>query len=232
MNNNNWTKEEDKILNKYYPKIGTKVKMFLPDRTLDAIDHRVRRLGIKYEPLGEEPAGYLDIETNSLQGDFGFIYCWCIKAANEDKIYYGVIKPEEISNGILDRRILEELLEVLSKFRTIYTYYGTKFDLAFIRTRVLYHGLEFIPYGLIQHRDLYYLVKRILRIHNNRLESVADLLNIRGKTHLEPRIWNRANAGDKEAIEYILDHNKKDVILLEKVHNKLKDYEARTKRYL
>jgi uncharacterized protein YprB with RNaseH-like and TPR domain len=232
MNNNYWTKEEDKILAKHYPKIGTKVKMFLPNRTLDAIDHRVRRLGIKYEPLGEEPVGYLDIETSGLQGDFNYMLSWSIKTANIDEVKTGVIKPKEISDGTLDKRIVQEAIDTLQNYRTIYTFYGTKFDIAFLRTRALYHDIEFIPYGLIQHKDLYYLVKRILRIHNNRLESVADLLGIKGKTHLEPRIWVRANSGDKEALQYILEHNIADVILLEKVHKKLKDYEAKTRRYL
>ena len=61
MENYNWTKQEDKILAKHYPMIGTKVIQFLPNRTLDAVDHRVRRLGIKYGlfPIGDEC--YLDM---------------------------------------------------------------------------------------------------------------------------------------------------------------------------
>jgi uncharacterized protein YprB with RNaseH-like and TPR domain len=229
---NNWNSEEDKILKKYYSKIGTKVKMFLPDRTLDAIEHRVRRLGLKYQPVGEEPVGYLDIETSGLQGDFNYMLSWSIKTANIDEIKSGIIKPKEISDGTLDKRIVKEAIDTLQNYRTIYTFYGTRFDLPFLRTRALYHDLQFIPYGLIQHKDLYYLVKRILRIHRNRLESAADLLGIKGKTHLEPRIWIRANSGDKEALQYILDHNIADVILLEKVHKRLKDYEAVTRRYM
>ncbi|WP_424606861.1 ribonuclease H-like domain-containing protein [Caldisericum exile] len=229
---NNWTSEEIKILEKHYPKIGIKVKMFLPHRTPESIEHKARRLGIKYNPLGEGKAGYLDIETTGLQGDFNYMLSWCIKTANKDEVKFGLVKSEEQVNGTLDKRITKELIEALKEYNVIYTFYGTRFDVAFLRTRALYHDIEFVPYGLIQHRDLYYLVRRILKIHRNRLENVADLLGIKGKTHLEPRIWIRANSGDSEALKYILEHNKADVILLEKVHKKLKNYEAQTRRYL
>jgi len=227
-----WTKEEDVILKKHYVVLGTKCIKFLNNRTIDAIEHRARRLGIRYTPFGEGKAGYLDIETTGLQADFQFILTWCIKTANEDEIKYGIVTKDELRNGTLDKRIIKELINTIQEYSTIYTFYGSRFDLAFARTRALYHHLDFIPYGLIQHKDLYYLVRRILRIHRNRLESVADLLGIKGKTHLAPRIWVKANSGDEQALKYILKHNIADVILLEKVHKKLRDYESKTRRFV
>lgn len=233
VNGDLWTKEEEKLLKKHYPQLGPyKTRLFLESRSYDAIEKKARKLGIKYNPIGEGKVGYLDIETSGLQGDFNFMYSWYIKTANEEEYEYAIVTGEEIANGTLDERIVKELIKSVVKYKTIYTFYGTRFDISFSRTRALYHGLEFIPYGLVQHKDLYYLVRRILRIHSNRLESVADLLGIKGKTHLEPRIWVMANTGNPDALQYILDHNKADVILLEKVHKKLMDYEARTRRYI
>ena len=227
-----WSKQELKILKSKYPQLGSKCIDFLENRTIDAIEHEARRQGIKYSPVGEGRAGYLDIESSGLQGDFNFMLTWCIKEANSDNVYWSAITPNEIKNGILDKRIIKELIRTLKGFKTIYTFYGTNFDIKFARTRALYHGLDFVPYGLVQHKDLYYLVKRILRIHSNRLESTADLLDISGKTHLHPRIWVQATGGNPKAIGYILDHNVADVKLLEAVHKKLMDYEGRTKKYV
>jgi uncharacterized protein YprB with RNaseH-like and TPR domain len=227
-----YTKEEDKILAKYYPNIGSKVQMYLVGRSLDSIDHRCRRLGIKYNPLGEGKVGFLDIETSGLQGDFNFMYSWCIKVAGEEKIYSSCITSEEMKNGMLDYRVVNELIMTLPEFKRVYTFYGTRFDVPFSRTRALYHGLEFVPYGLVEHKDVYYLARRVLKIHRNRLETVADLLGIKGKTHLDPRLWVQANCGNEEALGYILDHNIHDVVLLEQVYRKLMEYEARTRRYL
>lgn len=229
-----WTKTEINLLKKKYPQMGTKIIMFLPNRTIESIEHKVRRLGIKYtgglHPDG--PSGYLDIETSGLQGDFNFMYCWWIKVAGEEKYYHAEIKAEEIHNGTLDKRIVEQLVETLKLFKRIYTFYGTNFDIPMARTRALYHGLDFIPYGLLEHKDVYYMARSLLRIHSKRLESVCDLLGIKGKTHLEPRYWVMANTGNSEAINYISEHNRLDVIILEKAHRKLQEYQAGTRRFM
>ena len=229
-----YTKEEDKILKKYYPKLGIKVKEFLPDRSLDSIEHRTRRLNIKFTG-GLNPEGlngYLDIESSGLQGDFNFIYCWSIKVADKDKVYWDIITPEEIHNGTLDKRIIQSLVNTLKIFKRVYTFYGSNFDIPMTRTRALYWGIDFVPYGLVEHKDVYYMSKRLLCIHSHRLEATADLMEIKGKTHLEPRYWVMAVTGNLEALGYILDHNKKDVILLEKVHKKLQEYQGDTRRFI
>jgi uncharacterized protein YprB with RNaseH-like and TPR domain len=227
-----WLKTEDKVLKKYYPVLGTKSAKFLTGRSIDAIEHRARRLGIKYTPIGEGPVGFLDIETSGLQADFNFMFSWSIKTADSKEIISAVITPEELHTGILDKRIIKELIKVMYNYKRIYTYYGTLFDIPFIRTRALYHKLEFIPYGLVQHKDVYYLARRILRIHSKRLQSVCGLLGIKGKTHLEPRIWVMANTGNPKALKYILEHNKADVIILERAYKKLQTYEGRTRRFI
>ena len=43
-----WTEEEDDILRKYYPTMGSKVVDMLPGRTVGSLPDRVARLGIKY----------------------------------------------------------------------------------------------------------------------------------------------------------------------------------------
>jgi uncharacterized protein YprB with RNaseH-like and TPR domain len=228
----NWTKEDIKILEKYYPSIGARVQEFLPERSKSSISHKASRLGISYKDLCDGKIGFFDIETTGLNADFAWMYSWAIKTLGEDETYYAVVTQDEIREGILDQRIIEELVETLKKYKRIYTYYGSRFDVPFARTRALFHNLDFVPYGLVEHRDLYYLVRRILKLHRRRLENVCDILGVTGKTHLEPRIWVMANTGDEESLEYILDHNIKDVLILERVYKRLQEFEAKTRRYL
>jgi uncharacterized protein YprB with RNaseH-like and TPR domain len=63
-----------------------------------------------------------------------------------------------------------------------------------------------------------------MKLHSNRLETVCDLLGIKGKTHQNPATWRLAKGGNKKALEEILDHNKWDVRILEEVYNRLKDF--------
>lgn len=228
----NWTKDEIKILQKYYPAIGARVKDFLPNRSESSLRHKASRLGIPYKDLAMGKVGFFDIESSGLNADFGWMYSWCIKTLGEDELFYAVVTQKEVRDGILDKRIVKELVETLKKYKRIYTYYGSRFDVPFARTRALSHGLDFVPYGLVEHRDLWYLARRILKLHRNRLENVCDILGVVGKTHLEPKIWIMANTGNEDALEYILQHNTKDVEILEAVYKRLQEFEARTRRYM
>jgi len=231
---NRWTKSEEQVLIKYYPDLGTLTTIL--DRTPAAIRHKFQRISGRcspYKPLVEEKRiGYFDIETSQLQADFGICYSWVIKVKGKNEYYGSIITRNEIIAGMLDKRVMEELMDAFQNFDIIYTYYGSRFDIPFVRTRTLIHGLEFIPRGQIIHRDLYYLARRCLKLSSNRLANVCRVLGIEGKTNIEQRYWVLANTGNPTALKYIAEHNKGDVDILEKVHEKLSKFEAPSRRWM
>ena len=229
---NHWTKQEDKLLRQYYPQMGTSMVEFLPNRSKSAIEHRCRVLNVKYGlfEIGEE--AYLDIETTNLRADFAYMVSWAIKVKGLDLVFSDVITKEEIFNEVFDKRIVESLINRLKTFKRVYGYYSTKFDIPFARTRALKWDIEFPPYGLIQHQDIYYLVKSKLCLSRNRLEAVCEFLGIKGKTKLEGGIWVRAAVGNKKCLEYILKHNIADVKILERAHKRIMKYAGIQKRSL
>jgi uncharacterized protein YprB with RNaseH-like and TPR domain len=167
---------------------------------------------------------FFDIETTGLQGNWDFMITYSIKPEGENDIICGAITKKEIEDGSFDRRIVKECIDNLMKFDRVYTFYGTKFDIPFLRTRALEQGIDFPIYGSISHKDIYYIAKHKLKLHSNRLESVCDLLGIKGKTHENPNTWRFASGGNKKAIDDILNHNIWDVRILEDVYNRLKDF--------
>lgn len=236
-----YSKEEKKLFKKYYPLLGTKILQYLlqikePSRnwTIDSIDHAVRNLGFKFGvfELGEE--AYCDIETTNLNADFAFMLSYCFKVRGQDKIYGSCITSEEIRTGILDKRLIEDFVKDLRRFKKIYTFYGDRFDVPFARTRALAvdNGIDFPPYGLIQHCDIWYIARSKLKLSHRRLDNVCNLLGIEGKTHLDGKTWILAATGDKQALNYVYEHNKVDVVILEKAHKKLEVYAAQSRRYL
>ena len=168
--------------------------------------------------------GYLDIESSNLKANFGIMLSYCIKDNDNNTIYGSVITKAELMNGVLDKRLVEECIRDMQSFDKIITYYGTKFDIPFIRSRALYWGIQFPEYSTINHKDCYYMVRAKLCIHRNRLEDACRLMGITGKTHIDSQYWIKALTGDRESLDYILDHNKKDVIILEKLYKRLKVY--------
>jgi uncharacterized protein YprB with RNaseH-like and TPR domain len=165
--------------------------------------------------------GYFDLETDGFKADFSTMLTWCVKEKG-GKITSGVIKKKELFTTVdVDKRLFADLVEELSKYKIIVTYFGTRFDLTFARTKALRYGLPFLEYGETYHFDLFYTVKSKLNLGRKSLDSVCDYLGIEGKTDINKEAWRRAKYGNEKALKEVLRHNEGDVIISEKVHEKL-----------
>lgn len=184
-----------------------------------------------YEPPEAERIGFLDIEASNLDADFGIILSYCIKDSVSSKIYEDTLTLKDVQQskaGDEDKRIVAKLIEDVGQFDKIVTYYGKRFDVPYIRTRALSTGVEFPVYGTLSHIDLYFVLRHRFKLSSNRLENACRvLLNKTQKTRIENKFWRGGTRGDKKSLQYILDHNRKDVLDLEKLYYKVIDYVRR-----
>lgn len=172
-------------------------------------------------PNEGEQIGFFDIETSNLDANYGIMFSYCIKPAGKREITGRLITSKELKKD-LDKEVCKQLLIDISKFDKLVGYYSTKFDIPFIRTRCIRHGLEFPEYGQLFHKDVYYIIRNKFKLHRNRQEIACRfLLGKTEKTHLLPETWMRAMQGDKKSLQYIYDHNKRDVRDLERLYNKV-----------
>ena len=232
-----WTKEEVELIEKYFKSSITELLLFNkilainPNRTYGAIlrkiyEYKENGWG-KKNYLKKLRVGYLDIEATGLQGNFAHMLSLFIKVQGQKKYYSSIIMKKEIFDGDFDKRLVKELLVAFEHFDVLYTHYGSdyRFDLPFIRTRVYRHKLEkMLPQFMEKFiLDTFSIAKAKLKLHSNRLDSIADALGITNikKTPLSPSIWEMGKVGQPKALEYIAKHNKHDVILLEAIHKKL-----------
>lgn len=176
--------------------------------------------------------GVLDIEFDNFKADFGTILTYAIKVLNKKKIYTGRIYKKDLFSYKFDERIVKNLVRDINKFDELITYYGTKCDIPYIRTKSLEFGFDFPFYGFIKHIDLYYWVKYKLKLHRNSLDSACRFLGVDEKNHVDMKIWKKAKFGDRKSLDYVLDHNVRDVIATEKVYHILKNYSRKTSRSL
>lgn len=188
-----------------------------------------KETGLPWYTYPEYKIGYLDIETDGLKADFGTILSWAIKEKYGD-VYWDVITKRELfKEKDVDKRLIISLLDTLKDYQIICTYYGTVFDIPWIRTKALHYGLHFPEYGELYHFDLYYLVRSKLNLSRRSLESVCDYLGIEGKTPIEKETWRLAKYGNKDALKLVVDHNIGDVNILEQLHNKLEPFRKWTR---
>jgi uncharacterized protein YprB with RNaseH-like and TPR domain len=175
-----------------------------------------------------ERVGFLDIETSNLVADFGIILSYCIKPLGHGKkIDEARITKKDIREGREDGRVVEKLLRDLTKYDRVVTYYGTRFDIPYVRTRAMVNGVGhlFPSHGVLAHTDLYYVVRSRFKLSSNRLENANRvLLGKTQKTRVDSKYWRGGVRGDRASLEYILDHNRKDVLDLEKLYLHIKRY--------
>jgi len=164
----------------------------------------------------------LDIETTNLDAPFGLLLCWGIKEYGKDHIVQGVISKKDLASKNLDKRIIKECVDELKKYAVVITYNGTFFDLRWLRAKALHYGLDFPEYGSLKHIDLYFIVRNRLKIGRNSLKNACHYLGISGKTEIEWDDWLYAMTQAKT--DEVKDHNEKDLIITEKLFDKLKPY--------
>lgn len=187
------------------------------------------RPGLTNCPVDIERTGFFDIETSGLNAAFGYVITYCIKELDSD-IIKRTIKPSEIKSKKYDKRLMEQLIDDFKNFDRIVVYWGKsrRFDIPFVRSRCLKHGIEFPGYKELLVTDLYDSVKNKLRLGRNSLYQACSYLGIAAKdTKICPQLWMDATTGDQDAINTILQHNIEDVISTEELWKRLRKFSGR-----
>ena len=153
------------------------------------------------------------------------IICICYKCEYEKEVYS--LQWDAKQN---DKAMLQKFIEVANLANEMVGHNGDKFDLAWIRTRCLFHKIDMFPaYVTI---DTLKIARSKFRFNSNRLNYIADFLGLGQKIKTEYSLWKDILLKkDKVAMEKMIKYCKKDVILLEQVFNALKNHIAPKTHY-
>ena len=175
----------------------------------------------------DEVVGFLDIESSHLKASFGYVFSYAIKTRGEDEILGRILTKKEILSGDFDKHLLKEFNKDVKKYSRLVVYWGKdrRHDLPFLRTRALKHRLDFPLYKDIYVTDAYDMAKSKMSLHSYRLQTVCGFLGIPSKSHpLDGDTWLNAGIGNKDALDYMWEHNKEDVICLEPAYDYLEPF--------
>jgi len=99
-------------------------------------------------------------------------------------------------------------------------YNGSKFDIPTLNKEFLVHKMS--PPPPIKQIDLLRTVRSQFRFPSNKLDYVAQRLGLgKKKDHEGHILWVKCMNGDKKAWKTMEEYNIQDVILLEKLYNRL-----------
>lgn len=154
-----------------------------------------------------------------------YIICACWKWLGEDKIHSVAVtdSPQRYKkNPYDDRYVVEKLHEVLSEADVVIAHYGDGFDNKYVRTRALYHGLS--PISPFISVDTKKIASSQFLFNSNRLDYLGRFLGVGRKISTKSDLWMDVLRGDQRAIKEMVNYNKGDVSLLEKVFLKLRPF--------
>ena len=162
----------------------------------------------------------LDIETTSLAADAGIMVGAGLMPENGPGEYLAVKSTGE------EKSVLSKLVSRLAGYDVIVTWNGRSFDLPFLTTRLLSHGLDPRPLLRKRHIDLGEVVKGRLRLTFSYLEHVCDFLGVekkRGPMGMDvPHLYLKAQEGDVRALKIIREHCLDDLEATRKVFARLR----------
>lgn len=167
--------------------------------------------------------GLWDLEATSLTANWGTLLCGGIKEYGKKGVEIFSVDdyPEYTKDPTNDRRLVTDLRDRLSDFDVWVTWYGRRYDVPMLNSRLVFHGLATLP--RIPHVDGWETARKELKLTSNRLVSVQGFLGLKEeKSPVEGTTWVKAIAGDRKSLRYIQEHCRKDVLVLEEAYTRLR----------
>lgn len=166
-----------------------------------------------------------DLECSGLNADFGIILCAGFKEVGKGKAeVIGILDYMGEDKDLIraEKRMLKDITARLLDSDVWLTHYGTWFDVPFVNTRLLYHGLPIVPANYA-HIDTWKISRNRLKLRSNRLVTISEFLGTdEHKNAIKPEQWLRALGGHEPSMRYIIEHCRRDVVVLEEVYERLK----------
>lgn len=176
---------------------------------------------------------YLDIETSPNLGMFwtaGFklnlspeniikersTICICYKWEGEKSVSFLTWDSKQC-----DKKMLKEFVKVMNQADELVGHNGDKYDIAWIRTRCLYHSIPMFPtYRSI---DTLKVARSKFKFQSNRLDYIGRFLGVGKKKDTGGfDLWKRiVLQKDKAAMKKMVEYCKGDVLLLQRVHERM-----------
>lgn len=122
-----------------------------------------------------------------------------------------------------DKDVVSALYELFNEADVVIAHNGDKFDQRKTNARFLAHDMKPPePYASI---DTLKIARKYFALDSNKLDDLGDYLKVGRKKQTGGfELWLGCMRGDKKAWKKMLDYNKQDVVLLEKVYLKLRPW--------
>ena len=146
-----------------------------------------------------------------------YTLCYAAKWYGESKIMFDSIYKTD------RKRMLNSIHTLIEEADVVVHYNGLRFDMPMLNKEFLEAGMY--PPSPVKHIDLLRVVKSNFRFVSNKLDYVSQRLGLGKKTeHEGHELWLKVMNNDRKAWKRMEEYNKNDVVLLEKLYDRLKGW--------
>jgi uncharacterized protein YprB with RNaseH-like and TPR domain len=122
-----------------------------------------------------------------------------------------------------DKNLVKKLHRLFEQADIVIAHNGDKFDQGIAKARMIYHKMS--PPRILQSVDTRKAAKNNFKFNGNGLEDLGKFLKLGSKRkHSGFDMWLGCMEGKKSSWKEMIKYNKQDVVLLEKVYNRLKPW--------
>lgn len=167
-----------------------------------------------------------DFEVTDLDADWGTTICTGYKWLDEPETH--VLSQIDYKgwkkNFLDDSRLWRDFMNVYNQADLTIGYYNSGFDRPYMYAKLLKNNIA-IPAN-IPNIDLFYTAKSNMKIRRKSMDNVTRYLDLQDdtvhKTIVGGAMWQRARIGDKEGIQYVIEHCHADLLLTERLYLKFR----------
>lgn len=150
-----------------------------------------------------------------------FMLTWAAKWWGQKKMLSDWLPPAEVQARD-DSSLVESLADLVREADIVVAHNARRFDVPRLNGRLLVLGLEPLsPFRVI---DTLEISRRSFDLPYYRLDYMAQILLGEGKIDTDFDLWRNVMAGDPKAMAEMVKYNRKDVLLLEGVFEKILPY--------
>lgn len=160
------------------------------------------------------------IRHHMIQDDW-YVICWSAKWLFGKETFGACVTPQEAKKRN-DKRVIQELHNVLRQADFVVTHNGNRFDIKKVNWRFIYHRLKPVPhFGSI---DTLSALKTIAAPSSFALDHLLKQLGYEQKLETEHGLWEGCEKGDATALNYMFEYNKGDVVKTEDIYLHIRPY--------
>ena len=149
------------------------------------------------------------------------ILSWAAKWLHRPETISDVVTPKEAVNRD-DKRICKSVFQLMEQADVIIAHNGKRFDIRKIQARFLIHGIsQPSPYQVI---DTLIESRKSFAHSSHRLDYLGQILVRKEKLDTDYSLWKRCLQGDDQALAYMDEYCRHDILLLEEVYMQIRGW--------